>query len=290
MNKRVMFQVINAKGLVDTSIGRKTIDDLELKELYKSFEVIYFLQPISYAYEAIERNIKDLENFICQISDPNNELVDGIMNHMEAISSLAEVQQRFTNLLSSANAFLNLAESKLKSEFGKESQKLSSWNDYRRKLHKKNISYRLMYELRNYALHYGLPVSSLKYDINNLASAIPQKKVKVNLSKVKILNSNYDWKSVRVDIDALDDDANLTKLIFEYADIISRIYQFLLKVFDSELSVCKDRILAFYETNNIPFECTAQIVTDWNEGDGLSNIKYESLPVNELAWLLRGNA
>lgn len=285
-----MFQVINARCLVDTSIGRKTIDDLELKELYKSFEVIYFLQPISYAYEAIERNVKDLENFICRISDPNNGLVDGIMNHMEAISLLAEVQQRFTNLLSSANAFLNLAESKLKSEFGKESQKLSSWNDYRRELHKNNISYRLMYELRNYALHYGLPVSSLKFDINNLTSAIPQKKVKVSLSKVKILNSNYDWKSVRVDIDALEDDANLMELIFGYADIISRIYQFLLKVFDSELSVCKERILEFYETNNIPSECTAHIVTDWNEGDGLSNIKFESLPVNELAWIVRYNA
>lgn len=290
MNKRVMFQVINSKGLVDISIGRKAIDDLELKELYESFEVIYFLQPISYAYETIERNVIELKAFICRISDPNNGLVEGIMNHMEAISSLAEVQQRFTNLLSSANAFLNLAESKLKSKFGKESQKLLSWNDYRRKLHKENMSYRLMYELRNYALHYGLPVSSLKFDMSNLASDLPQRTVNVNLSKAKILRSNYDWKGIRVDIDGLDDDANLIELILGYADLINRLYLFLLEIFDPELSACKKFILTFYETNKIPAECTAQIVSDWNDGDDLSNIKYESLPINELIWIMRDKA
>lgn len=290
MNKRVMFQVINSKGLVDTSIGRKAIDDLELKELYESFEVIYFLQPISYAYEAIERNVIDLKAFICRISAPKNELVKGIMNHMEAINSLAEVQQRFTNLLSSANAFLNLAESKLRSNFGKNSQKLLSWNDYRRKLHKENISYRLMYELRNYALHYGLPISELKIDISNLASDLPQKKVNANLSKAKILSSNYNWKSTRADIDSLEDDTNITELILDYADIINRLYIFLLEIFNQELSSCRKHILTFYEKNKIPAECTAQIVSDWNDGDDFSNIKYESLPINELAWIVRGKA
>lgn len=286
LNKRIMFQVLNPKGLVDISIGRKDVGDLELKNLYKSFEIIYFLQPIAYAYDSIERNVTEFETFFFRVSDPCNGLVSGILNHMKAISSLAEAQQRLTNLLSSANAFLNLAESKLKSNYGKESQ-LVSWNDFRRSLHKENISYRLMYELRNYALHYGLPVSSLKVDMNELSSDTPKKKVKINLSKIKILNSNYDWKNVKKDIDGLEESANLTELAFEYANIIKRLYLYLLEIFAQELSASKNCIDVFYEKHNIPAECTAQIALGWKDGDDLSNINCEILPINELKWILR---
>jgi len=282
-----MFQVLNPKGLVDISIGQKDVDDLELKNLYRSFEIIYFLQPISYAYESIERNVTEFETFVLRISDPSNGLFRGILNHMEVISSLAEAQQRLTNLLSSANAFLNLVESKLKSNYGNNSQQLVLWNDFRRSLHKEHISYRFMYELRNYALHCGLPVSSLKVDMNELASDIPKKNVKINLSKMKILNSNYDWKSVKKDIDGLEESANLTELALEYGNIIKHLYLYLLKIFAQELSASKNCIDAFYEKHNIPGECTAQIALGWKDGDDLSNINCETMPINELKWILR---
>jgi hypothetical protein len=212
------------------------------------------------------------------------------MNHRELLDSLAEVQQRFTNVLSSGNAFLSLVESKLKSTYGEHSEETTSWNDFRRKQHKNNVSFRLMYELRNYALHYGLPVSSLKVEMNDLSGDSPRNKVKVHLSKQKILNSKYNWKGIRKDISSLEDDTNLIELVVDYSNILKRIYLYLLEIFDSELVECKVSLDQFYVKYAIPSEYTAQVLSGWNDGDDLSNLNFEILPSNELVWILEQKA
>ena len=146
-----------------------------------------------------------------------------------------------------------------------------------------------MYELRNYALHYGLPVSSIKLSMNGLASENPQSEVRINLSKRKILDSGYDWKKIQNDIVNLENDNDLIELIREYSKVLNSMYVYLLNIFDSELSACKVAVDAFYLKHGIPINCTAHIISNWNITNDLSNFNYESLPTNELAWILSKN-
>lgn len=284
-----MFHVINSKGKVDISIGKSTIDIQELEFLYESFDPIFFIQPIAYSYDSFERNISELNNFINLASDPKNKLFNVVLNHIEALNTMAEFQQKVTNVLSSANTFLCLGEAKLKSKYGDSSKKLLAWNEFRRNQHGISVSYRLLYELRNYALHYGLPVSSIKLDLTDLASNDAKKKVKVKLLKSKLLNSGYKWKKIKSDIENLNEDANLIELIMEYQKIISKIYFNLLSIFTEEIDLCIKLLNDFYIKYEIPTQCTAQIVTNWNPGSDLSNLNCEYLPSNELIWILRKN-
>ncbi|MBU2971227.1 hypothetical protein KO527_17935 [Pseudoalteromonas sp. C2R02] len=289
MNKRIMFQVTDEKGSVITKITTEELSLTDLKALKFCYEPIFFLQPITYSFESFERNISDLNEYINLISNPEYKLFDKTLNPTALFTTMSGVQQKCSNILASANAFLLFVEKKLKSKYGKDSEKSVVWNKFRRDLHKENLDYRLMYELRNYSIHYGLPVTSLKYNLDGLASSNPSTKLIVNLSKEKLLNSNFNWKNVRSDIKSLPENNNLISMVFNYSEIVKKIYSHLLLVLKDELKVTEDNFSSFIQYYQIPPNCTPHIISGFNIQGELTNVETEVIPINELNWILRKN-
>jgi hypothetical protein len=105
-----------------------------------------------------------------------------------------EINRLLINFLSAVSMFIDYGEKYNSKYFGKEKMK-----EFRSKTHlfyDEHVSYRFIAILRNYALHYGFPLSVIHSSQNGMNGIFASKKALLRFK---------DWKHVKEDIDKMSE-------------------------------------------------------------------------------------
>jgi hypothetical protein len=113
------------------------------------------------------------------------------------------VNARLRGLLSEITTFLNYAEGYLKRQYGHDSEQVQRFKVRCGKEYDASPSYRFVYQLRNYALHYDVPITGMSYRDGYVhpKSGTIGKHVLIEIDRDKLLKSGFNWKKVRPDIE-----------------------------------------------------------------------------------------
>jgi hypothetical protein len=287
MKKRIVYQILNNKGTIDTSIANEFLDERQLDALFICCEPLDFLIQIITSYDCLQRNYQDFQRFTDKLLSGEDKLVSCGINFCEAMNLMSELQQRVLNVLSSSNAFLSLSEAKLKSQFP---EKFDVWNQKKQGLHSSYVSYRILYTLRNYTLHYGLPVTTLNVSKSELLSDAPNKVVQVFLIKSVLLGTSFKWGNVKKDLETQENQIQLLPMLNEYMGVLKELFSYLLKIFKDELELSSDALKIFYQINAIPTESNVFVINSddlFISETGINFNQCQSVPTYKLTWVLQ---
>jgi len=114
-----------------------------------------------------------------------------------------QINTRVRGVLSEIHIFLNYAEGYLKREYGKDSDQFRAFKKRTNAEHAASASYRFIYELRNYATHFDVPINAMHSEDGERdpSTGVVKKIVRVEVDRDKMLSSAYDWRRVRRDIE-----------------------------------------------------------------------------------------
>lgn len=114
-----------------------------------------------------------------------------------------QINARVRSVLSEITTFLNYAERHLKHEYGHDSDQFKMFKKQTHIEYDASPSYRFVYQLRNYALHFDVPINGMTVEDGERdpTTGRVKKIVRVELDRDKLLNSGFDWRKVRPDIE-----------------------------------------------------------------------------------------
>lgn len=118
--------------------------------------------------------------------------------------SYHQINTRVRSVLSEITTFLNYAEGYLKREYGKDSDQFKAFKKRTNIEYDASASYRFIYQLRNYAIHFDVPINAMHSEDGERDPSTGEfrKVVRVEVDRDKLLNSGYDWRKVRPDIES----------------------------------------------------------------------------------------
>lgn len=276
--RRIAFIKEKVGGKVDISVCTSSLPNEVYEKFLEKSQVIFELRPIFLAFESLEINRNHLNhiNYENDFSGIQNEAIDGFKR-------ISFATNRISNLLGSASSYLGVSEKKLSFFFGKGSDELNKWDDYRKNLHKNNFSYRFAYSLRNYSQHYGLPLSKVHIHRKNLTTEHPSQEVSVLLHKQHLLNSGFDWGRLQNDIENQDEQIDATLLCNEYVEILKDLHIFFLNQIDSRISDAENFIDKLLIAHKVPDDVTPMIFVYENEQEIDAQPKgQEYFPIDEI--------
>jgi len=128
------------------------------------------------------------------------------------------------NYLSSIRTFIDHSNAFVVKKFGENSEQHLELKSIFSFFYDNSFAYRFFYKLRNYSQHIGIPVDSLSFTTNYDRE---ENKIHGNLSvkfdRNKLLKNYNSWGTVKYDLKELDEEFDVTPLIFEMTHNIKEI-------------------------------------------------------------------
>jgi hypothetical protein len=119
-------------------------------------------------------------------------------NHSYLIQKTPEVElnRHMQNFLSSVTMYLNITERYLKNEYSSDSSLVRAFKQDCSQAFDNHFAYRFLYELRNYAQHYGIPITSFNFteQVNKYDPRKPLHDFTVIVDGDYLLSTNFNWK------------------------------------------------------------------------------------------------
>ncbi|MEY9976211.1 hypothetical protein [Lysinibacillus sp. RC79] len=206
-----MIYAIGYSEFIKEGEHRFTIKDQIKKEEYEghlsSLGEATKLKTMNNIYNLFERNGKEFLKYTSEIpayleSDEDKESI-----YMEA-------NRLLINYLSSLSMFIDYGKKFNKKHFGK--QKMDEFLSKTHKFYDSHVSYRFMAIMRNYALHYGFPLTHIKRSLT--------KKNGIFSSKETLLKFK-EWKHAKEDIEKMPNDILLEPHVKVSMLFIKHLYE-----------------------------------------------------------------
>lgn len=138
------------------------------REIYeaiqKNTKVLWDFSTPHLAWTSLSKNQEQLTKFLA-LRETELSVADRVyLLGPESRELQVECLYLVMIFLASASSYLSITERHIQENF--DDDILVEWNKKRQALHTDNFSYRFCYELRNYAQHYGLPISELEFEMS----------------------------------------------------------------------------------------------------------------------------
>ncbi|MGA3674070.1 hypothetical protein [Lysinibacillus agricola] len=145
------------------------------------------LKAMANMYKLFERNGNEFLNYTSELqehlrSDENDDIY-------------LEANRLLINYLSALSMFIDYGEKYNKKHFGK--PKMKEFESKTHALYDNHVSYRFMALMRNYALHYGFPLTNIKKNLIKENTIYASKQTLLKFSS---------WKHVKQDIEKMPED------------------------------------------------------------------------------------
>lgn len=228
-----------------------------LNELSEITEVVFFLQPITFAFEIVTRNYSEWNEERRQIFRDIVALSksQGLAQRWSNPDWYIAPSQRLTNFLASAYSFLENSEQSLKDDEGNNGTKLGMWNDFRRARHKESFAYRLLYDLRTYSQHYRLPISVINAKVKDILSddnVTAEFRMGLNRDALIETKGNFIHANVKDEIKSQDKVIQIEPLVDEYYLELRAICRRFVEMDVHRLRRCESYLRRMYEIFKIP--------------------------------------
>ena len=193
--------------------------------------------------------LKNYDNFVEFMVSQEKPMI--VSHQIYLVSAeLAEMKieslRLLMNFLASASAFLSLSEVEMRRVFPGEI--FNAWDARRKALHLNSVSYRVGYEFRNYAQHYGFPMSEFGAHMSSTTFF----KVDMVVHVKDLLSKGFNWnKKVVADLqDVPSGVVQLEVMVHEYFDCLKAIHRNSIDVYTAGLNDCAgylNRLLGAYQ-------------------------------------------
>lgn len=210
------------------------------REVYETIrektKVLWDFSTPHLAWVALSKNKRQLGKLLAP-SNPELTVADRVyLSGVESRERQVECLCIIMNILASASSYLSISGTHIKNNF--DEGVLLNWDKKRRELHKNNFSYRFCYELRNYAQHYGLPVSEFNFEMSDthlikLIPIISSDDLSRNESK---LNKNLFLEIMSRHPERFD----LVELICGYFSCVTEIHRNTFLCYKSRFDECEE--------------------------------------------------
>jgi hypothetical protein len=113
---------------------------------------------------------------------------------IEAMLVKQEVNRKLRGFLAEMRSFLDHAEAELKHEYGKEADEVQSFLTARSQIFDSSPSYRLVYKLRDYALHRNVAIQRMTFRSElNRETGEPQSFLSLHVIRDELLQTSFTW-------------------------------------------------------------------------------------------------
>ncbi|MCO1336739.1 hypothetical protein MO867_20640 [Microbulbifer sp. OS29] len=287
IRRRIGHFIKGENGSFDFGISKKDFNDECYDKLNSNLGIIFKVQPILISYESVELSYNELgeviskcHRLIDESDTPDATNVDNLLSY------LVEATQKATNFLSSATSFLCCASASIRREFGEKSDIFLEWDNYRKGLHSQNLSYRFLYEMRNYSQHSYLPIDNVEIKVDNIVLGEKTVSNKLELNKGKLLDSGYNWsENLKRDICTLEGKIDIFPMITEYVNIIRKISFKYLDIYKLDLENCFSYMQSLGRVFQFPSNSTPVIyIGETPEGNPVPG-NMEFIPYPQFKWV-----
>ncbi|CAD79087.1 MAG TPA: hypothetical protein DDX19_05365 [Rhodopirellula baltica] len=137
-------RVLSASELNDYDIGNKAVFDY--------FTSLQLLKVVEFNFEAFGTKLDDLSSDHAEHPNLNAAMVHAMMIHVNAAT---------LNFLGAMRTYLDHTETRLKRQFGKDSEQVAAFKGAASKSFDSSFAYRFVYRLRNFTQHCGMPLGHI---------------------------------------------------------------------------------------------------------------------------------
>lgn len=133
------------------------------------------------------------------------------------------------NYLSSVRSFLDYVEASVKRKYGKSSPNAEKFSKYCSEAYDKSFSYRFLYRFRNYAQHYGLPLTKIFFNAARADEDDTERShytLEVGIDRDELLNSSFEWGKVKQEISEQPAAISINKHIDEMMTCLEEIHTY----------------------------------------------------------------
>ena len=203
-----------------------------------------------------------------------------LMDGPDLTSVRLDINRTLLNFLSMAKTFIDHVETHLKKKYGETSLEFEKFKKAQNTAYDNSCSYRIMYQLRNYAQHCGLPVQTISFSTNStqLYGTSYVDRFAALCVRDQLLE-NFNWKKVRADIEAQESKFDVMPHVFEYMNNLFDIYLVLAQV-DNKLiesaQFVKQLIEGIAREGFIP--CIGELISR-SEGDEELQYSMQDMPL-----------
>lgn len=287
--RRLGYYIARPGDTFDFKVLSKPASEEVLAEMKAITDVVFLLRPIVVALESVQKNRSDLKEFVAQQPQALAAAQSGRAADMVTmLDAMVGASRLVGNFLSSTTALLSLTEASLMRTWGQDSVEFTTWNHQRRAQHAVSFAYRLLYELRNFAQHRGLPISSINVAGRRSTDTAPMVyATQLRLRRDALMVDGFDWAKLKPELERQPEEFDLLPLVDEYAGILEAL---VLDVFMTEgvrLVHCVRYMQAIKRILQLPDGAQPAMFLGEAQQAGTPPPRMEIIPMNQLYWLMR---
>jgi hypothetical protein len=148
-------------GIQDKGITEiRDLSEKEYQDYKKASNSLFDFSKDQQLYTIVLLNYDDFLNIIQKYTKEYAENPQ-LMNLLIMEKMVLNINRHILNFLSSVRSFLDHTETKLKRNYGAESDRYKRFKDACKKVYDTSFSYRFLSKLRNYSQHCGMPLGGL---------------------------------------------------------------------------------------------------------------------------------
>jgi len=216
-------------NLPDKEIEIKFLDSLTLKQFQEFENAILKIEELHNIRRLLDFVIINDNKIITLLNSALHELLSKSVSwngvkRVDADKIFFESNRLLLNYLSSVNIFLCHCETYLNRKFGDNSEIFSEFKIMLSAFYDNSFAYRFLYQLRNYSQHCGLPLDNIQFtsesdrDNNRIKGTL-----KITFNRDILLANYKKWKTVKSDLEKMDNEFDVTPLLFEMTHNIKEI-------------------------------------------------------------------
>jgi len=246
------FIVSNPNGTHDIRVDQRSAERHVVAEFHRLVEVIKRLNPLAIVYAACEA---DFESLVQWPKDEEARLraADGLNIPIAVVSDLmVESVRRVNAYLAAASSLIGQATIHVTKHFGAESEFTKAWDLRRQELHGGSLGYRVVYDLRNYAQHYALPIGVVNVAGQRDPGGEMILDCSARLDRDALLNSGFNWKKRTEDIAALEAEFDVLPLAEDYQRCLRLLIGEIVGVNGQPLIACVEYLRAVRRVLSAP--------------------------------------
>lgn len=275
-------------GSHDIFVLKPALSVESLSEYQECTRIVTTLQPLVIALSICEQDLDALTALstsqaqrLTEIGGP--EIPTGLVMDL-----LVEATACVNAFLGSTSAFIGQATVEVANMFGTGSEFESKWHLRRKALHADSEAYRILYELRNFAQHHGLPVSAINIDGARESPEGPMQLSSVSrLNREKLLATGFKWGKRRVDIQAQALEFDLLPLANEYTQCLRTLLLDIIRERGSDLVQCRDYLEAVRRVLKPPARARMFLFNGCGTPGVSPPTSGEIVPEGQFSWLLK---
>ncbi len=223
----------------------RELNELEYQELIKINEDLKTYNKLQELYRTVIINFFEYLEFTKDIKRVPSAELDWARRYFDEM--YFEANRLLINYFTGFRTYLDHTERILKKNFGKDSTEVKEFQKQTNFVYDKSFAYRLVYKLRNYTQHCGMPVGYINYNADK--SDKPENMVgdfNLMLDRDHLLADYDSWSTLKEEIAKQKELFDLHSLVCETALIIRHLDEHVDKFFKTRIDDCTSVLVKYY--------------------------------------------